>query len=225
PEHGKRWALGISCLFAFLSSIYFFAIGAIFAGALFFLLLWENIQSYRIQRDEGNSETHVIALQEVEKMAASGQQNEVIQLLKAFVTKELPKSTLARAYGQLVQVYLQREEIFEAFRVLQEAEFKLRGALPYNLLVMQQLAAYRTSHFPESVQAGNAVFRIRPDLATALLMALTSGQLHKVKESLLWLKTCHGFGFLDFDKLLACSDFDSIRHETAFEQFSVTTGV
>ncbi len=221
PRKGRRLSFLVSAGFGLAASLFFFSAGAIFAGAIFMLCFWESVQSYRLMRDQGEGDGYYKELNEIESQVSSGQYTEVFAKLHALLEKtNLPKAILARAYKQLIELYLAQEKAREAYEAVKAAEVGLQNNLPYQLLVLKQLAAYRTSHFDESVQAGSQAYRMRPELSTAILLALASGQRHNTIETVRWLQSAKSLGFDDFKKLLACSDFDSVRVDPTIASFT-----
>jgi hypothetical protein len=220
PTFGDRISCLLSTATALLIAGYFLLYyNSWILGGYFLLLAWNSLQVSKLSREEVLDQTEydqVLGKIEIAIQAARYDSAlEMIRLIKQKLHEEervsfLLLEQLTCKEAKILLLQQKPREAFEAISAAEEAGVKI--TIP-ELLIHKQLAAYKTSHFEESLKAGQAAFRKRPEAATALLLALTGGRLSQSAVVVAWLLAAKSLGVTDFTALEQLADFDAVRHE------------
>lgn len=215
---GVRVALFISVLTAVGIGIAFFSVGAILAGALFFLLAFEGYRGWRGSMAMSEKDRD-LQLQTTLKAAQAdldaGRLGEAEEKLRQ-VRDNVHRGFLHLASSELLADLLANQgRMEEAHEIL----LPLKGSLsPLGLQLLHRLA-YETQRWQEAVELGSDAYQVAPSYEVALLNAIAHAAMEQVEPTVGWLRCSIQEGLPDIQRALDRQEFDPLRTEPTFQAF------
>ena len=154
-------------------------------------------------------------LHELRQRWLSGEQEKAISELQALAKESKESDVRKGALDSCSEYLLELDRFRDAYDLLTQA----KDSLSLASLEHMALAAYKTSHWSEGLEAGREAFRECPSLSTATLCAALSSRLLLDEESIHWLQAAQSMGFRNVTEFAASSDFDPIRSTEPFQKF------
>lgn len=216
---GVKIALFLSIFLSAAIGIFFFAIHAFLAGALFLLLTFESYRSWKNSLTLTDQDQNFILqhlLKEAEKDIRNGHQEEAIQKLKTI--REVAKAGVIyiSTTQYLAEILAGKGDYQQAYDLLAPISDKL---IPDSLRLLHQLA-YRNGQWQEAISFGNRSYQSQPGYETALINALCHSVLGQVRPAIGWLQCALRDGLPNLDEILQKKEFDPIRYDPLFQNFS-----
>ena len=109
--------------------------------------------------------------------------------------------------------YMKENKPNEAFTILSENP----EGLSLSGLEYLQLAAYKTSHWYEALEAGKRAFTQEKTAAIASLCALCAARLLREKEAVEWIISAQNLGLESMEDFLKATDFEGIQDTPIFQ--------
>ncbi len=214
---GEKSALIISILTSLLLTIHFL-VGQIMIGV--FACIYCLMQSFSRLRHPSISENsdlseETLLLHKLRQRWHNGEQDQVIEQLKKMTEESQEKEIRQEALDCCSGYLLSMEQSREAYDLLNSAQ----DPLTPSSLEHFTLAAYRTSHWHEGLEAGREAFRGYPSLPVATLCAMLAARAEMADEAVHWLQTAISLGLQKVSEVISSDDFDLIRSTTAFKKF------
>jgi Zn-dependent protease len=212
---GERAVAILSMLLALFLTLYLIAANAFIGVILCFYCLTQSFTLFRHPKisHTGDLSEDEVHLHELRQRWLVGDQDDVIakmdNLAKTSSEKEVRQEAVECASGYLLAIDRPRE----AYELLKGAQ----DALIQPALEHLQLAAYRTSHWLEGLEAGREAFRECHCLPVATLCAMLAARLGRAEEAVSWLQTSKALGLDAIATIVEASDFDPIRSSPEFQ--------
>jgi hypothetical protein len=213
---GERIVACLSIVLSFLLTLALIGLGA-FVGVI--LCLYCLMQSYSLFRHpllsrSGTLSDDALVLHDLRQRWLAGDQEDVIGQLERLINESNEKDIRQEAMECCSGYLLATDRPREAYDLLKGA----KDALTLSSLEHLQLAAYRTSHWLEGLEAGREAFRECHSLSVATLCSMLAARLGVADESSQWLRTCQSLGLEKLDPVIDSSDFDPVRSSPEFQE-------
>jgi Zn-dependent protease len=214
---GERAVAILSMLIALFLTLYLLAAGAFVGVILCFYCLTQSFTLFRhpsVSR-VGDLSEDAVHLHELRQRWLVGEQDDIIAQMQKLAHKSDEKEVRQEAVECCSGYLLATERPREAYDMLLEAQDSLMQPALEHL----QLAAYRTSHWFEGLEAGREAFRECHSLPVATLCAMLAARMGLAEESVSWLQTSKMLGLDTIANIVGSVDFDSIRANAEFQAF------
>lgn len=214
---GLKASYLISLVFSILISFYFFAIGAILAGAIFLILAFENFMSYRStlsMTEEDQDQTLWEELKAAQEKVNKGEVDEAYTLFEKVANKSGQGVIHVAAVEALASILRFKGKLEESYRLF--VTIKENMSLDY-LKILQEVA-FKTGHFQEALEAGGRIFRDVPDFQVAMFNAKSHAKLGDVVPACGWIQSALREGHPHVKEILGDSVFDGIRKTPEFQE-------
>jgi hypothetical protein len=215
---GEKAAACLSIIVALLVTLYVLHIGT-YLGLFF--MLYAIGQSYTLFKrpaycagTSGVTEDEM-TLHDLQDRWLKGEQKEVVAQLRVLALSSKEREVRQQAIEWCAEYLLLLEQAREAYELLINAKDPLMPLALEHL----SLAAYRTSHFFEGLEACRAVFTARQTLSVSVLAAMLSARCGFEEEAIEWLIAAKGLGLQNIEGVVTSADFDPIRAGTEFQSF------
>ncbi len=216
---GLRFSYLISTIMAIACSALLLVLGAVFAGALFLICAFESFRSWQTARILRTGKGDNELLEELAKAQFDwehGQPERAMSRLEQIVKKNIKGELFFRALQQLASYLLASQQPQKTYALLAPYKQSLDSAL----IKQFQLACYQLGDWMQCLDAGKKAFLEEQDISCAILNAFCSAKLRQAEQAINWLRCVKQMRPVDMKALLAADDFDSIRQEPLFVQFS-----
>lgn len=218
---GTKIALFISLLLAGLLGVFFFAIQAYLAGALFFIFTYESYRAWKSSLAMTDQDQNFILqhlLKETEKDIRQGNQEEAMQKLMRI--REMSKAGLifSKSTEFLAAMLAEKANYKEAYELLEPHKNKLS---PDSLRLLHNLA-YRLGQWQEAIVLGDNAYHFFPTYDVALINAFCHSLLGQVRPAIGWLQCAIREGIPNARQVLEQHEFDAIRNDPLFLQLKNT---
>lgn len=215
---GEKVAASVSIVVSLVIILFTLSMGTFLA---LFFTLYAIGQSYNLfkrpaycQGTCGVTEDET-RLHELQERWLKGEQEEVIAQLRSLAVSSKEREVRQQAAEWCGEYLLLLERPRDAYELLIEAKDPLTPLALEHLA----LAAYKTSHFVEGLEACRATFTARQTLSVSVLAAMLSARCDLEEETIEWLKAAHGLGLQNMVGVVSSSDFDPVRASSAFQAF------
>ncbi len=220
-RRGEKVAAWVSIATAVLITLYTLSMGTFLA---LFFVIYSLGRSYSLfkrpaycQGTAGVTEDEMV-LHDLQERWLRGEHEDVIAKLRDLSSSSKEREVRQQAVEWCGEYLLLLERHLEAY------EFLMGAKDPLTPLALEHvaLAAYKTSHFLEGLEACRAVFTARQTLSVALLAAMLAARCGLEDESVEWLQAARELGLQNVEGVVASADFDPIRASSPFKTFLVT---
>lgn len=215
---GVKIALVVGMIFAIGLSAFFFITGSFLVGAIFLILTFESVRSFRYYRmlsapdrdtqlqelikqgqlelQNGNDDAALTKFEEVRKAAQQG----ILFLI---------------ASEHIADIYRKKQRYDEAYGMLKP----LQPALNPETLPLFHFLAFVNRDFPMVIKVGNQCFQMKPTYDTALMNAYANAYEAKAEPAVGWLECAVRQGAPSLKDIVNKTEFDPIRHDPLFHNF------
>lgn len=214
--NGLKAAVLISIVIAALVSLFLFLDQSFLGGALFLILSFESYRSWTelkyMTPQDANTRLQDV-LKEAQKDLEEGRQEQALSKL-FYLREQVKKGVLFVISTQLIARILANQGHFkQAYEWL----LPIQNQLSNDFLRLLQQLAFRLQEWEQVVRVGTIAFHKDPLADTALLNALSSAILGKVKPAVGWLHSAIQAGLKNVSSVLMKREFDSIRETPEFQ--------
>ncbi len=214
-RRGERAVAILSILFGLFLTVYLLMAGA-FVGVI--LSLYCMTQSFTLFRypafvRTGDLSDDALHLHELRQRWLVGEQDDVIAKTERLAHDSSEKEVRQEAVECCSGYFLATERPRDAYDLLVGAIDPLTQPALEHL----QLAAYRTSHWLEGLEAGKEAFRECHSLPVATMCAMLAARMGLAEESVAWLQTAKMLGLDSMATVIESADFDPIRASAEFQ--------
>jgi len=218
---GPKIAFFISLLISSVLGIFFFIDRAFLAGSLFFLLAFESYKSWKTSllittQDQDSSLQQLY--KEAEEDCRVGHKEEALQkfLQIRAATQFGVLYLMATEYAALL--FAENKELDKAYELLNpnSTKISLKGLRLLHHII------FKREEWQKAIEIGDRIFRIQPNMETAIINASCYAALGKVKPALGWLQSVINEGRSNIRDILSRKEFDAIRSEPLFQSFIAT---
>lgn len=214
---GKKLSFFLSALFAFTLGIVFFAIQNLFGGVLFITLAFNSYRVWReVSREYLNPKVSAamqIELSKADQEWKQGKHNEAIERLETLCKTDQNTKVYFLAMNMLCHMLLANGDEKKVYDMLLPFEKKL----PEDLLELFQIASFKVKDWNRCLQAGERLYREKPQASYALFNAFCCSLLSDVQSAVQWLKAAKQSG-CDIKKAIQSIYFDPIRNDPNFQK-------
>ena len=215
---GLKGAFLFSILLGAVAGLYFFLIGQVLMGALFFILAFESYNAW--------GEVKKMTFQDTDKdlqktineglhALKSGQLNDAFEKF-AYVRNQTLKGVLYVASTQYgARVLVEQGRLKEAYNWL----YPLKNRLSTEYLHLLQQIAYRIQEWEEALKIGEQAYQKEPSIDCSLVNAFCCAIMGKAIPAVGWLRCAEDLGYTDAHEISNKREFDAIRHSEAFEKW------
>lgn len=215
---GLRYTFLASGIFALAMSLVLFSFVQYFAGAIFFLFAFENLDNFRKSRNiRGSDQNEGVkeAFMEAERLFRDGRKDEALAAFQALRanTKEGMVFDAASQYAAIILDDQGKSE--DAYALLKPLQERLD---PPTLLLFHRLAFEHQDDRTVST-VGATVFQLFPLAEVALRNAYAAARLGESQGAVGWLQTAQQNGALNLDEIVKEPAFDPVRSDPSFNEF------
>ncbi len=216
---GLRYTFLVSGIFALAMSLILFSFVQYFAGAIFFLFAFENLDNFRKSRNiRGSDQKEEVkkAFMEAERLFRDGRKDEALaafQTLRAN-TKEGMVFDAASQYAAIILDDQGQSEA--AYNLLKPLQERLD---PPTLLLFHRLA-FEHQDDRVALTVGATVFQLFPLAEVALRNAYAAARLGEPQGTIGWLQTAQQNGALNLNEIVKEGAFDQVRKDPLFVEFT-----
>lgn len=219
---GEKLAAILSMILALIATLYCLKAG-MFTGIIFtFYTISESWGIFRrpaFCRASGQLSEDELLLHDLQERWLKGEQEPVVTSLKQLALTSREKEVRQQSLEWAGEYLLLLERPRDAYELLTTAKDPL---LPPALEHLA-LAAYRTSHWLEGLEACRAAFTARQTRSIAMLAAMLSARLALESEAIEWINAASALGLANIPDFAAASDFDALRGSPAFQSLALTS--
>ncbi len=211
-HRGVRHSYLFSAILSVLLSIAFFILGAIIAGAIFFLFAFESYRGWSelknltaLDRDEQLQTMLKKAGENLEKGNYTEAEMELEEIIKQ--TKQgVIYNTAVELLGRL---YFSCGENEKAFDLL----YPIRNSLsPQLISILHKISGY-LDKWDVALQIGERAYSESPGFESALINASANASRGNLQAAVGWLKRAINDGASNIEKYLERSEFDPLRED------------
>lgn len=215
---GVKMAIIAGLIIAIAVSIFFFATGRFFVGALFLILTFESFRSLRYYKLLSEQDRDV-DLQEMMKSADADFQKQDYQsaLKKLEEVRSHSKAGIlyTMATQEIAEIYREQHRYEEGYQLL----LPLKKSLAGDNLSLFHFLAYANGDYQTVAEVGSQCYQSNPSYETALINALAYGALARPEPAVGWLECAVREGLPSIDEMIRKSEFDPIRKDVRFQNF------
>lgn len=214
---GIKIAIVIGLVIAVAVSIFFFATGRFFIGALFLILTFESFRSLKYYKllSEKDRDTD---LQDLLRAADVDFQEEkydsALQKLEEVRSRSKEGILYTMATQEIAEIYRHQNKYEEAYKLL----IPIKDALSGENLSLFHFLAYANRDYKTVVEIGNQCYQTTPTYNTALINALSFGALAQAEPAIGWLECAIREGMPGVQETLRKVEFDPIRQDPRFKK-------
>lgn len=211
---GERSAAILNMLLAGVIAVFLLLKGFLVGAILCFYSLTQSFILFKhpAHRADDLSEDS-LHLHELRQKWLMGDQDDVITAMEKLAEGSEEKEVRQEAVECCSGYLLATEHPREAYEFLKGA----KDDLTQSALEHLQLAAYRTSHWSEGLEAGKDAYREYHTLPVATLCAMLAGRMGMAEEAVAWLRTARELGLSSLAAIVESTDFDPIRTSHEFQ--------
>jgi hypothetical protein len=204
-----------------LSSIiacYFFVIGALLIGAIFFLFAFQSFDLWRKAKSTTTQDLDDTIIQKLgkgEEALILGSRAEAERLFSEVIATTKSGDMHNRALQYMAVIKWEAGQKQEAYELLLPIEDNLSDDIR---CILHSLAAEQ-QNWTLVAKLSAECFQFAPTMMMALNNARAFAFLHQSKPAGGWLQTAAMEGNLDLEKLLKEEEFQAIRDEPDFQHF------
>jgi Zn-dependent protease len=209
---GKKISLVISMILGALGGIAFMALQMFLAGAIFFLLAFENFRTFQsilgsTQKDEDASLQLKLKKAIFEKEHGH---SDVAILELSQIREETQKGLLfSAATEELAMLLSDKGEQKRAWDLLES----LGNQLSFEAMRLKMELAYKRGEYKTAIGLGNSLYQTSQGGDIALLVARCHAREGEADAAKGWLDRARQDGIAGIDAAIASADFDQIRRE------------
>ncbi len=215
----------ISIAIAALLGVFFMINGSYIAGSLFFLFMYESYNSFKIanafQVEDGDVSLLVL-YKEVEAYITSRtiadplKDQFAIDRLQTILERAKKGVIYTNSKEMLAKLFSDLDEKEKAFQLLSQDQRQLS---PQGRRFLHYLA-YSLKRWEDVVAIGDRVYQETPNSQSALTNAMAYAMLNEAKKSVGWLQCAVREGVLDIKQILMKEEFNPIRQDLSFRQYT-----
>jgi Zn-dependent protease len=215
---GVRVAFAISMGLSLLLGLTGFLLSNLFAGVIFFLFAFDNLEAFRKSRGMRSSDERGDVrrlLEQAEVALRAGSKEEALRLFEEVraLAKEGMVYTLASQYAAFL--YTEQGKIELAYQEL----LPLREDLQVEGLTLLHRLAFDQGNFSLVIDLAGTIFQAFPDPEIALRTAYAAAALHLPTSVVGWLESARDCGVENLAEIAKGAVFDPVRETPDFQGF------
>lgn len=211
-HRGVRLSYLISMILAIVFAILFFLMGAIIAGAIFFLFAFEAYRAWSALQNITSSDRDS-ELQKLIKEAADKERDGQVWEAETMLTEIMEKAGKGLIYNSAIEMlgklYYERGDYELAFSYLSRIQDMLS---PEMVQLFHKLSAMQKK-WDIVLKLSEKAYYAAPNYQTALLNASSHAVHGDLKATLGWLMRAQSDGALDLENYVQRPEFDNMRDE------------
>lgn len=215
---GFKAALLIGALLSLLISLYFFFVGQLLAGAIFFLFAFQSFSSWRksglIVMGDREEKNRMLML-EIEGAILQKNVSKAKELIEQMRVQTKGGVLFLSATQYLAQLLKQEGKIKEAYDLLAPLKEHLEES---SLLLLHELASEQ-KNYALVAELSSSCYQIAPSQEMALRNARSFAYLHQPRAAGGWLQAAWKLGSINLKAILNEPIFSSIKEDPEFKEF------
>ncbi len=209
--------LYLSILLGAISSVGFFILGFLFAGVIFLLLTFQNIETLRrfhYYTEADGQDVNRNELKEIEDLLKHGRMDDALNRLERLIknTKMGLIHTIASEYA--ARIHYDKKEYETSYQLLLPIQTRLSKEAKCILF----LASFELKDFQRVIDLAGECFSERQTVDVALRAAASHASKNQDQPAFQWLKKAKSFDSIDLSKATQDPLFDSIRNADEFKK-------
>jgi stage IV sporulation protein FB len=211
---GFKYAIITSMVIALAISVFFFVSQALLVGALFFLLAFQSYDTFRRTRhlsETDRDDKLREQLEKTEELMQMGKKEEAFKLCEEIRSKAKKGMIYELSTQYLAFLKYEKGDFKDAYDLL----CSIRKELGTDALCLLHKVAFEQKDFLLVVELAGTCFQTWPTAETALRNA--HAQLKQAIPTVGWLQTAINEGLANAKEVLSDHTFDSIRHNSSFQ--------
>jgi stage IV sporulation protein FB len=193
-----------------------FAFGYVFAGVVFFMLAFENFQSWKTLQsmtDADRDQTLWEQMKLAENALKEGDFDRAWTSLDT-VTQGAQKGMLyIKAIEHKAEILLLKQDFEGAYKIIHPVLSQLSD----QFVPVAFKLAYRLGDLDQAIGLGQRAYQLNPNYEIAFVNALAHARKNEEKPAVGWLQRAQADGAPRFKELLEKNEFDSIRSSPPFQ--------
>jgi stage IV sporulation protein FB len=213
---GFKYAIITSMVIALAISVFFFVSQALLVGALFFLLAFQSYDTFRRTRhlsETDRDDKLREQLEKTEELMQMGKKEEAFKLCEEIRSKAKKGMIYELSTQYLAFLKYEKGDFKDAYDLL----CSIRKELGTDALCLLHKVAFEQKDFLLVVELAGTCFQTWPTAETALRNAYAHAQLKQAIPTVGWLQTAINEGLANAKEVLSDHTFDSIRHNSSFQ--------
>jgi len=209
--------LYLSIILGAISSVGFFILGFLFAGVIFLLLTFQNIETLRrfhYYTEADGQDVNRNELKEIEDLLKHGRMDDALNRLERLIknTKMGLIHTIASEYA--ARIHYDKKEYETSYQLLLPIQTRLSKEAKCILF----LASFELKDFQRVIDLAGECFSERQTVDVALRAAASHASKNQDQPAFQWLKKAKSFDSIDLSKATQDPLFDSIRNADEFKK-------
>lgn len=213
---GVRLSSLISLILCVGIGLVSFALGFFLAGIIFFMLAFENFQSWKMVRMMSEADRDQTLWQQMklaEKKLKEGQLDQAWALLEE-ISHGVHRGILyVTVLEHKAEILVLKQDFKGAYALISPIFDQLSDPFIFTALQL----AYHFGDFKKVVELGKRAYQLTPNYDIAIVNALAYAREGEDKPAVGWLQRAKADGAPDFRELLAKREFDPIRSSPLFQ--------
>lgn len=215
---GVKASIVIGLSIGLILCIFFFIIGAFLLGALFLILCFESMRSfryYRLMSDKDRVDTYQELLRSAEADLEKGEIEKGLQKFQSIREKTKKGILFTISSQEMARIYRHQGKYQEAYEIL----YPMKKSLTGEMLTLLHILAYETGDYKTAIEVGDQSFQNSPSYEIALINALSYAALKKAEPSIGWLECAMREGLPSLKTSLEKKEFAFISSSAEFQKF------
>jgi len=213
---GLQFAGLLSLIICVSLGLVAFAFGLVLGGVIFFMLAFENFQSWKTLRTMSETDRDQTLWQQMklaESALKSGEIDHAWKILDG-ITQGVHKGILyITAIEHKAEILLLKHDFEGAYRLIQPALDQISD----QFVAVAFKLAYRVGDMDKVIELGTRAYQLVPNYEIAFVNAMAHAHKGEERQAVGWLQRAQTDGAPYFSELLAKREFDSIRSTPSFQ--------